>query len=55
MGSINVPDNRLDILAQIVNPQKVVPAVVEIVDIAGLVKGANKGEGLGNQFLGRYS
>jgi len=51
IGSINVPDERLHILEDMVNPEKVIPAVVEIVDIAGLVKGANKGEGLGNQFL----
>jgi GTP-binding protein YchF len=47
-----VPDERLDRLEELVNPQRVVPATVEIVDIAGLVKGASKGEGLGNQFLG---
>lgn len=52
VGMVNVPDPRLEKLAQLVNPQKVVPATVEIVDIAGLVKGASKGEGLGNQFLG---
>ena len=52
VGVVNVPDKRLDTLAEIVNPEKVQPAVVEIVDIAGLVKGASKGEGLGNQFLG---
>ena len=48
---INVPDKRLTTLQGIVNPEKVVPATVEIVDIAGLVKGASKGEGLGNKFL----
>ena len=48
---ITVPDNRLNKLAELVNPQKVVPTTVEIVDIAGLIKGASKGEGLGNQFL----
>ena len=48
---INVPDNRLSALEEIVKPEKVVPANVEIVDIAGLVKGASKGEGLGNKFL----
>lgn len=52
VGMVNVPDPRLEKLAELVNPQKVVPATVEIVDIAGLVKGASKGEGLGNQFLG---
>ncbi len=51
VGIITVPDNRLDQLASIVNPQKVQPTTVEIVDIAGLIKGASKGEGLGNQFL----
>ncbi len=52
MGMVNVPDERLDKLEELVNPERVVPATVEIVDIAGLVKGASKGEGLGNQFLG---
>lgn len=52
IGVINVPDPRLNKLAEIVQPQRVQPAVVEIVDIAGLVRGASKGEGLGNQFLG---
>ena len=52
IGVVNVPDKRLDILSDLVNPEKIVPANVEIVDIAGLVKGASKGEGLGNQFLG---
>lgn len=51
VGVINVPDERLQILSDLVHPQKVVPAVIEFVDIAGLVKGASKGEGLGNQFL----
>jgi len=51
LGVITVPDERLQALEAIVNPQKVVPTTVEIVDIAGLVKGASKGEGLGNQFL----
>ena len=51
IGIINVPDQRLEKLEQLVNPEKVIPATVEIVDIAGLVKGASKGEGLGNQFL----
>jgi len=48
---VQVPDLRLEVIAEIVQPQKVVPAVVEFVDIAGLVAGASKGEGLGNQFL----
>ena len=52
IGVVNVPDTRLEKLEELVNPEKVVPATVEIVDIAGLVKGASKGEGLGNQFLG---
>ena len=52
IGVVNVPDDRLSILETLVNPEKVIPASVEIVDIAGLVKGASKGEGLGNQFLG---
>src|SRR5438045_8147659 len=51
VGIVEVPDPRLEQLAQIAKPQKVVPAVVEFVDIAGLVAGASKGEGLGNQFL----
>ena len=51
VGVVNVPDPRLQKLANLVNPEKVIPATVEIVDIAGLVKGASKGEGLGNQFL----
>ena len=52
VGVVAVPDPRLDIIAGIVKPQKVVPAAVEFVDIAGLVAGASRGEGLGNQFLG---
>jgi hypothetical protein len=52
IGVVNVPDDRLVKLEELVNPEKVLPATVEIVDIAGLVKGASKGEGLGNQFLG---
>ncbi len=52
IGVITVPDERLAKLAELVSPQRVVPNVIEIVDIAGLVKGASKGEGLGNQFLG---
>jgi len=51
VGIVEVPDPRLDKLAEIVNPQRVLPATVEFVDIAGLVAGASKGEGLGNQFL----
>src|SRR5688572_18273803 len=51
VGVISVPDNRLKILEELVNPQKVIPTAIEFVDIAGLVKGASKGEGLGNQFL----
>lgn len=51
VGVITVPDERLNVLARLVNPQKIVPTTVEIVDIAGLVKGASKGEGLGNKFL----
>lgn len=51
VGVITVPDERLNKLIELVKPQNVVPAVVEIVDIAGLVKGASKGEGLGNKFL----
>ena len=52
IGVVNVPDPRLSKLEELVDPEKVIPATVEIVDIAGLVKGASKGEGLGNQFLG---
>jgi GTP-binding protein YchF len=52
IGVVNVPDSRLVKLEELVNPERVLPATVEIVDIAGLVKGASKGEGLGNQFLG---
>ena len=51
IGIINVPDTRLEILNDLVNPEKVIPANVQILDIAGLVKGASKGEGLGNKFL----
>ncbi|KKP40571.1 MAG: GTP-dependent nucleic acid-binding protein EngD [Candidatus Peregrinibacteria bacterium GW2011_GWF2_33_10] len=51
VGVVEVPDERLTNLAKIVNPKKIIPAIVEFVDIAGLVKGASKGEGLGNQFL----
>jgi len=52
VGVITVPDDRLNKLAELVQPQRIVPNTIEIVDIAGLVKGASKGEGLGNQFLG---
>lgn len=51
VGLVNVPDKRLDQLAELVHPEKTVPTQIEIVDIAGLVKGASKGEGLGNKFL----
>src|SRR3954451_1979358 len=51
VGIVEVPDRRLDVIAEIAQPQKVGPAVVEFVDIAGLVAGASKGEGLGNKFL----
>ncbi len=51
IGVVNVPDPRLERLESLVQPEKVIPATVEIVDIAGLVRGASKGEGLGNQFL----
>jgi len=51
VGLVPVPDSRLDRLAALVAPERVVPATVEFVDIAGLVKGASEGEGLGNQFL----
>ena len=51
VGVVPVPDERLDNLAKIYNPQKVTHAIIEFVDIAGLVKGASKGEGLGNKFL----
>ena len=51
VGIVTVPDKRLDVLESLVNPQKVLPTVIEFVDIAGLVQGASKGEGLGNQFL----
>jgi GTP-binding protein YchF len=51
VGVITVPDERLEVLKGLVNPQRVLPTVIEFVDIAGLVKGASKGEGLGNKFL----
>ena len=50
-GVVPIPDPRLDALAKIVDPERILPATMEFVDIAGLVKGASKGEGLGNQFL----
>ncbi len=52
VGQVDVPDERLDKLAELVQPNRVVPTTIEFVDIAGLVKGASKGEGLGNKFLG---
>lgn len=52
VGVITVPDERLNKLAELITPERIVPTTVEIVDIAGLVKGASKGEGLGNKFLG---
>ena len=51
IGVVALPDHRLDVLAGLINPEKVVPTTIEFVDIAGLVKGASKGEGLGNKFL----
>jgi len=51
VGVVTVPDERLEVLESLVNPERVLPAVIEFVDIAGLVKGASKGEGLGNKFL----
>lgn len=51
MGMVQVPDPRLDVLAKLINPQQVVPTIMQFVDIAGLVSGAAQGEGLGNQFL----
>lgn len=51
VGIVNVPDPRLDVLAKLNSSEKIVPAIIEIVDIAGLVKGASRGEGLGNKFL----
>lgn len=52
VGLVDVPDTRMDALAKIVQPNRIVPTTIEFVDIAGLVKGASKGEGLGNKFLG---
>ena len=51
IGTISVPDSRLENLESLVNPERVIPTTMEILDIAGLVKGASKGEGLGNKFL----
>ncbi|MFT7145082.1 MAG: ribosome-binding ATPase YchF (GTP1/OBG family), partial [bacterium] len=51
IGLVAVPDERIDALAKIVNPERVLPTQIEFVDIAGLVKGASTGEGLGNKFL----
>lgn len=51
IGTVRVPDDRMQLLASVVNPQKIVPTFIEFVDIAGLVKGASQGEGLGNKFL----
>ena len=51
VGVVEVPDPRLDVLVGLVKPEKTIPAIVEFVDIAGLVKGASEGEGLGNKFL----
>lgn len=51
MGVVTVPDERLDVLGEMYHTKKIIPAAIEFVDIAGLVKGASKGEGLGNQFL----
>ena len=53
IGIVQLPDQRLEKLKNIFNPQKVSPATVEFLDIAGLVEGASKGEGLGNRFLGQ--
>ena len=51
VGIVSVPDKRLDFLSDMYNPEKYTPATIEFVDIAGLVRGASKGEGLGNKFL----
>ena len=51
VGVVNIPDTRLNRIVELIEPEKIVPNTVDIVDIAGLVKGASKGEGLGNQFL----
>ena len=55
VGIVDVPDERIDKLAEMYNPKKVTRAFIEFVDIAGLVKGASKGEGLGNKFLASIS
>ncbi|MBI2845741.1 MAG: 50S ribosome-binding GTPase, partial [Chloroflexi bacterium] len=52
VGVVSVPDERLEKIADLIRPEKIVPANIEFIDIAGLVKGASAGEGLGNQFLG---
>ena len=52
VGVVEVPDSRISKITEFIKPKKVIPSIVEFVDIAGLVKGASKGEGLGNQFLG---
>jgi hypothetical protein len=54
VGVVEVPDERLQALAKVTNPKKIIPAIVEFVDVAGLVKGASQGEGLGNQFLSHF-
>jgi len=51
VGVVSVPDKRLAVLAEMYHTEKIIPAIIEFVDIAGLVRGASKGEGLGNQFL----
>ena len=55
VGMITVPDPRLDKLSDLVNPQRVQPTTIEILDIAGLIKGASQGEGLGKSVFGKYS